>query len=92
MADSKEEKETPPPPPPPSPPLKFYLNKSTTYTGKVLLQELSADPTNGQAVMGKHTFVTSDSSISKESKDTINETWKVISYILLGRANIGLLF
>lgn len=77
MDESKEEKEVPPPPPPPSPPLKFYLNKSGTYLGKVLLQELSAAAGEGEAVMGKHSFFTGDSELAKAAKAAVSETWRV---------------
>jgi len=77
MDGSKEEKEVPPPLPP-SPPLKFYLNKSGTYLGKTLLQELSAKPSEGEAVMGKHSFFTGDKELSKDTKEVVSETWQVI--------------
>jgi hypothetical protein len=79
MDESKEEKEVPPPPPPPSPPLKFYLNKSDTYLGKALLQELSAKPSESEAVMGKHSFVTGDKELIKGT--VISETWEVTALI-----------
>jgi len=76
MAESSEQKIVKPPPQPADPPLKFYLNKSTSYLGKALIQELAEPNPSHIPVKTKpaHKFYTSDG--HTEAPKSVSETWK----------------
>ncbi len=72
------------PPPPPAVPLKFYMSKTSTYVGKVLLKELSAPPAPtvpapAASVTGKslHTFFSSDTALDPSAQSLVAGTWPV---------------